>query len=336
MIKTLIPLEKFFKIEYYLLPFRFEPFDSEQELLTNEFGDFIFCPKGSASKIANHELCYENDYYLLSELYSKNFITDKIIPDNIENLATRYRTKKAFLDNFTSLHIIVLTIRCNQKCEYCQVTSRQNNQGNFDISYENLEKALDLIFNSPSQYITIEFQGGEPTLVSDKLIFAVEKVKELNTIKNKFIKFVLCTNLVNISIEILEFCKLHDILISTSLDGPKSIHDQNRIYCKGSSYDNLIDGVKKAREYVGIENVSALMTTTKYSLKNPEEIIKCYIENGFTNIFLRDLNPYGYTKSSGKEIQYSDLEFIDFYKKTLRYILDLNLKDNLLFFQIYS
>jgi His-Xaa-Ser system radical SAM maturase HxsB len=326
MNKALIPLERFYKNEYYLLPFRFEPFESGKEILTNDYGDFIICPKGISSKIANHKLCFEKDYDLLTELYSKNFISDKIIPDNLDNLSTRYRTKKAFLDNFTSLHIIVLTIRCNQKCEYCQVTSRQNNQGNFDISFDNLENTLNLIFQSPSQYLTIEFQGGEPTLVPEKIKFAVEKAKELNITKNKFIKFVLCTNLINISNETLAFCRLHDILISTSLDGPKSIHDKNRVYCNGSSYDNVIKGIKKARIFMGIENVSALMTTTRYSLNNPEEIIKCYIENGFTNIFLRDLNPYGYTKTSGKGFLYSDEEFIDFYKRTLRYILDLNYK----------
>lgn len=312
--------------QYYLLPFRFELFDDQTELLTNDFGDYLFCPKGTASKVANHEITFESDENLLVELFANNFISNKIIPDNLDNLSTRYRTKKAFLDGFTSLHIIVMTLRCNQKCIYCQVTSKLNNQEDFDISFENLERSIALILQSPSNNITIEFQGGEPSLVSDKVKFVVEKVNELNLEKHKSIKFVLCTNLTGMSNDLLEYCKIHRILISTSLDGPKKIHDLNRIDCKGSSYENAIQGISRARTFVGAENVSALMTTTKYSLPEYKEIIQCYLDNGFSNIFLRALNPYGYTKGKGKDFQYSSDEFINFYKKALNYILYLNSK----------
>ena len=98
---------------YYLLPFRFERFE-DQELLVNEVGDYLFCPQGTASRIVNRELTEEEDLY--HDLLANFFISPTPIPSTIDVLAARLRTKKAFLDTFTALHIFVLTLRCNQNC----------------------------------------------------------------------------------------------------------------------------------------------------------------------------------------------------------------------------
>ena len=98
---------------YYLLPFRFERV-GKQELLVNELGDYIFVPTGTINRIVNHLLKKQEDVY--KNLISNFFISESPIPELIDNMATRLRTKKAFLDSFTSLHIFVLTLRCNQNC----------------------------------------------------------------------------------------------------------------------------------------------------------------------------------------------------------------------------
>ena len=107
---------------YYLLPFRYEPFE-EGEILVNEVGDFLFCPRGSASRIANHQLSEGEELY--HDLLSNFFISPTPIPPSLDVYATRLRTKKAFLDQFTELHIFVLTLRCNQNCMYCQASSQK-------------------------------------------------------------------------------------------------------------------------------------------------------------------------------------------------------------------
>ena len=45
---------------------------------------------------------------------------------------------------------------------------------------------------------------------------------------------------------------------------------------------------------------------------------------GFKNIYLRYLNPYGFALQAKEKIWYTPEEYIDFYKKSLDYILDLN------------
>ena len=308
------------KNRYCLLPFQFEKI-GEQELLVNELGDFIFAPIGTVERIINRQLNKQEDIY--KDLIFNYFISEHPIPELIDNMATRLRTKKAFLDSFTSLHIFVLTLRCNQNCIYCQASSKESSETKYDMNEECLFKAIDLMFQSPSHSITMEFQGGEPSLPFLLLQKAVERAVELNEKYKKQITYVLCTNSVNLTEEILCLCKEYNILISTSLDGPAFIHNHNR--GKTDSYKRVIEGISKARNYLGTDRVSALMTTSELSLNYPKEIIDNYLSNGFNSIFLRPLNPYGLALNNTSWDLYFE-NFVTFYKLALNYIIDINIR----------
>ncbi len=308
------------KNKYSLLPFRFDRIN-DKEIIVNEVGDYLIVPNGTSQRIVDREI-NENEE-LFKDLITNFFISDTSIPILIDNLATRYRTKKSFLDNFTSLHIFVLTLRCNQNCIYCQATSKVSEQNDYDMSFETLDYAINHMFQSPSPYLTMEFQGGEPTLVYDKLQYAIEKAEQINSIQKRTITYVLCTNSVNLSDKILSICKQYKVLISTSLDGPEFIHNHNR--GKTDSYQKVLKGISLARQELGHDSVSALMTTSNFSLDYPKEIIDSYIENGFSNIFLRSLNPYGLAFNIEDWISYNQ-SFILFYKQALDYIIEINKK----------
>jgi His-Xaa-Ser system radical SAM maturase HxsB len=307
---------------YFLLPFRFHQVTDEKEVIVNEVGDFLIVPTGTSSKIANKEIKSDDELY--PSLISNFFISEKAIPDLIDVVATRYRTKKSFLDHFTALHIFVVTLRCNHSCHYCQVSRVTEKQDEFDISFEDLEYGIQHMFRSPSPNITMEFQGGEPLLAFNKVRVAVERALEVNLIHQKDISFVICTNMTVITDEILQFCKEHNILISTSLDGPENIHNLNRPKSGAKSYELVLAGIERARNVLGNDRVSALMTTTLLSLDHPIEIIDNYIQNGFTNIFLRPISPYGFAIKNSKKNSYETDRFLEFYKRGLAYILDLN------------
>lgn len=105
---------------YYLLPFRFHVFRN-QELLTNDLGDYLLLPRGSVQRIVDREVLPEEELY--KNLTASFFIYEKPLPRLIDTMAVRLATRKAFLDHFTALHIFVLTLRCNQNCIYCQASS---------------------------------------------------------------------------------------------------------------------------------------------------------------------------------------------------------------------
>ena len=180
---------------YKLLPFKFLRLN-DKELVVNEVGDYLFLPKGTVQKIVSGEVQRDSDLY--KDLTAKFVICEEYSPLLQNILATRLHTKKAFLDDFTTLHIFVLTVRCNERCIYCQASSTDMPTRSKDMKVSDLDAAINLMLQSPSQCLTMEFQGGESSLAPDLVRHAIEKVEELNKGKGKEIKYVLCTNLYSI------------------------------------------------------------------------------------------------------------------------------------------
>lgn len=276
-------------------------------------------PRGSVQRIVDRQIQPNEDLY--KNLTASFFISEKPLPRLIDTMAVRLETRKAFLDSFTALHIFVLTLRCNQNCIYCQASSKESRCEEYDMSETTLSNAIDLMFRSPSPCLTMEFQGGEPTLVPHLIRKAMEYAEAKNLYEHRKISYVICTNSVNLTDDILDLCKQYGAVISTSLDGPQFLHNRNR--GKTDSYQRVVAGIAKAREVLGDGRISALMTTSEFSLDYPREIIDAYRENGFHSIFIRALNPYGLAKDNEDWTRYYD-RFIEFYKAALDYIIKLN------------
>lgn len=309
--------------KYIILPFNFKK-SNRQYLLVNQAGEYIFLQEEIFEDFANYRLDETNDFYKI--LKAKHFLT---VPKELETvtdiLSTKLRTRKAFISDFTSLHMIVITLRCNCLCKYCHASSVDLNTKDFDMDWETAQKTVDMIFQTPSSEIKIEFQGGEPLLNWEVLKESVLYAEFLNRFIKKKLEFVICTNLMQITKQQLEFCKKHNILISTSLDGTKQMHDTNRksrIF--DSSYDAFKQNLQLTRDILGENGAAALLTITKTNLHNLKEVIDHYIELGFSGVFLRALNPYGNAIKNDAELGYSSTEFVDAYKEALDYIISLN------------
>jgi His-Xaa-Ser system radical SAM maturase HxsB len=303
---------------YYLLPFHFQPI-KKKEILTNDVGDYLIVPRGTVQRIVDKSIKSDEEIY--KDLLASFIISETPVPHLLDNMATRLATRKSFLDDFTALHIFVVTLRCNQNCIYCQATSRDSSLSGCDMTETDLFTAIDLMFRSPSRHLTMEFQGGEPTLVSDLIQKGILYAEERNLTEKRIITYVICSNSVNVSDNLLDFCKDHNVVFSTSLDGPEFLHNNNR--GKKDSYQKVVSGIERIRKALGADRVSALMTTSEESLKYPHEIIDSYRENGFHSIFLRSLNPYGLARENNDWPSYFD-GFVCFFKESLEYILEIN------------
>lgn len=307
---------------YSLLPFRFSRLAGNDYVLTNQAAEFVVLDRPTLEAFVRHRLEPELPAY--SELKSKHFLTDQDSTVALDLLALKVRTKLERLRNFTALHMFVVSLRCEHSCPYCQVSRQSDDSTTFDMSEATALNALDLVFRSPSPAIKIEFQGGEPLLNFPLIRFIVERAKVINLIEKRDLRFVIATNLALINDEILDFCRRHDILISTSLDGPRDLHNRNRPRPGGDSYNRAIDGIRRVREVLGFDRVSALMTTTKASLGQVREIIDEYVAQGFHGIFLRPLSPYGFAVKTKWISSYDADEWLDFYFQGLDYIIELN------------
>jgi uncharacterized protein len=310
---------------YTLLPFRFDRRIKGNVLITNDAGEFLLLGPNDFSAFTAHTLTSDNPVYF--DLKAKHFLADKESSAHLEFLAAKYRTKKSFLDGFVKLHIFVTSLRCNQSCPYCQVSRQVEgaNANTFDMGPEVLARSVRLMLASPAPCVTMEFQGGEPLVNFDIVKEAVHLSRSLNDGIEKKIDYVICTNLALLKDEHLDFCKINNILISTSLDGPAYLHDKNRPMNKGApSHEIVTRNIRRAQEALGKHAVSALMTTTRESLRYPKEIVSEYLRMDLGSIFVRDLNPFGFAVKTAPVIGYSIDEFIDFYKKVLAEVLEVN------------
>jgi His-Xaa-Ser system radical SAM maturase HxsB len=312
--------------KYYLLPFRFHRLDGYKEIIVNEIGDFLIIPKGATEKIITKTLNPVVDKKLYEDLLANFFISEEKVPPLLYIIATRYRTKKSFLDNFTSLHIFVISLRCEHTCHYCQVSRVSQDKNAFDMKRVNIDKGIEYMMRSPNKNVTMEFQGGEALLAFENIIYAVEQSTIEAAKNNKNVTYVICTNLALLTDEILDYCKDKNILISASLDGPDFIHNRNRYRPQKNSYELAVKGIKRSREILGAGRVSALLTTTALSLDYPNEIVDEYFNLGFKNIFLRPISPYGFALHNEKKNKYQTYRFLEFYKAALSRIIGYNLQ----------
>lgn len=316
-----------------LLPFRFERLDLDRVLVTNMVGEHLFLTGDEFAQFMGHGL--PADSPLVRRLRAKQVIrrADEQLP--LDLLALKTRTRYSRLPYFTGLHIFVISLRCEHSCPYCQVSRQSQDKRRFDMSAETAERALDAAFRSPSPYLKIEFQGGEPLLNFDLIKEVVTEAERRNESEGRDLSFVIATNLALLDDEVLEFCREHDVYISTSLDGPADLHNKNRPRPGNDSWERAVAGIRRVRETLGIDRVSALMTTTEGSLGRAKEIIDCYLEQGLREIFLRSLSPYGFaikTKSYGA---YGADRWLAFYEEGLDYILELN-RRGVAFTEIYA
>jgi len=318
---------------YRLLPFRFTTLDQDQYVLTNMAGEYLVSARDKLSDLLQHKLSNNDPTYI--ELRARHFLIDDNSSIAPELLSIKLRTRYDRLAEFTGLHIFVVTLRCEHSCPYCQVSRQSEDKLRYDMSSEIATGAIDLAFRSPSPNIKIEFQGGEPLLNFDLIKFIVLEAKKKNQQRGKNLAFVIATNLALVNDDILKFCRDHSILISTSLDGPKDLHNANRPRPGGNSYEKTVEGVNLVRQMLGRDQVSALMTTTEASLNRVKEIIDEYLAQDFNGIFLRPLSPYGFAIKTKSYRAYNAKRWLDFYKEGLEYIIELN-RQNINFMEYYA
>lgn len=318
---------------YRLLPFQFMRWANGEILVVNEVGEFLFLDRARFQDLIRHQLPATDPLYL--DLKARHFLLDGRSNVPIELLATKYRTKKSFLDGFTKLHMFVVTLRCDHSCHYCQVSRVSANRSRYDMSEETARKAVDLMFQSPSPVLKVEFQGGESLLNFDLIRYIVEYSQERNVQEGRELEYVVTTNLVPITDEILDYLKRHSVLVSTSLDGPEAVHNANRPRKGNDSYAVTIRNLARVREVLGHDRVSGIMTTTKLSLSYPREIVDEYVRRGFNSIFLRPISPYGYAVRTGEALRYETTEFLSFYKRAMERILEVN-RAGVNFVEVYA
>jgi uncharacterized protein len=295
-------------------------------LLTGDSGDWLFLTEEEFNDLLAGRIT--DGHPRFEALRSRGFVRDGL---DLDALAAKVARRNRHVNRGPHLHIVILTLRCNQTCAYCQVSRETENQTGVDMTPETAEKVVELAMQSSSPSLTFEFQGGEPLLNFDVLRHLVEFARTRGHRAGKAVSFSLVSNFTQMTEERAEWLIANDVLVCTSLDGPASVHDANRKWKHGSAYAEVVRWIEYFnRRYVELGrdprlwHIDALLTTTRQTLGAWREVIDEYVARDMRTIHLRPLNPSGFARDTWQVIGYTAEEYLGFYRQALDYILELN------------
>jgi len=235
--------------------------------------------------------------------------------------------KNHFVGSGPTLHMIVVTLRCNHHCRYCHAAVAPMTAKEFDMTEETAKTVVDTIMFTNSSHLTIEFQGGEALVNYPVVQFIVEYARNMGHHLGKKVSFSLVSNLTLMTEEKLSWLLDNGVDVCTSLDGDEITHNHNRAGFNGNSFETVTYWMKRVSEEKqkrGMGKIGALLTVTKETIPKYKQIIDTYIDLGLDSIFLRWLNPYGFAASDLETLAYDNAEWIDFFRKSLDYIIEIN------------
>ena len=299
--------------------FNFREFGSKI-LMTNDFGHFLFVSPQEFKKIVSNRI--EEGSELAGRLLDTKMVYEENALAFSDNHKYEIRNLKSHVNMSTSLHIFVVTTACNMNCIYCQANNGSK-CSNLYMTEEIARRSVDIALESPTRYLTFEFQGGEPLLNFD-IIKDIVDYAEMHKGEHE-ISYNVVTNLTLLTDDILEYLQSHHFGVSTSLDGPELLHNKNRSFRNGDgTFQSVLRSLKKLRT-AGL-HVGAIQTTTRESLKYPRELARTYAELGFESIFVRPLTPLGKAIVNWDEIGYTPDEYLAFYRTVIDELIKINIE----------
>jgi uncharacterized protein len=165
---------------------------------------------------------------------------------------------------------------CNLDCSYCFFLDKEELYpgSKFRMNDEILEKYIrQLIDSHKTAEVTVAWQGGEPTLMGVDFFRRAIALQEKYRKPGMTFENTLQTNGTLLTDEWCEFFKENNYLIGLSLDGPRELHDANRVDKKGgSTFDRVMHGLRLLQKH-GVE-YNILTTINRVNADYPLEIYR--------------------------------------------------------------
>lgn len=166
--------------------------------------------------------------------------------------------------------VINLTNQCNLSCQYCyefgedKVATPEGKPKFMD--WETAKQSVDFLFQEArgrrSAHIT--FFGGETLMNFPLLKQVVDYANARGAEERISIDYSLTTNATLLRQEIIEYLSANAIGVTVSLDGPKELNDQLRVFANGKgSYDVIAPKVKELLAQHKTRPIAARVTLTR-------------------------------------------------------------------------
>ncbi len=190
----------------------------------------------------------EMEHSEVKALQQKGFLSDN-------RVSTIIHPEDGVLASHMSNKISMLTLQvtqaCNLRCRYCPYSGQYNNRqhSNKRMSLEMARRGIDFLWEHSidCEEVNLGFYGGEPTIEFNLVRECMEYAKV--KFEGKTVRFSITTNGTIITNEIIEYFQENDVVLMISLDGPKEIHDKNRVFADESgSFNIVMENIKRIKQ----------------------------------------------------------------------------------------
>jgi uncharacterized protein len=142
---------------------------------------------------------------------------------------------------------------CNIDCKYCFFLSKEALYPNekHRMSAATLEAYIrQLLESHRDPEVTVAWQGGEPTLMGVDFFRRSMELVERFRRPGQRVVHTFQTNGIALDDEWCAFLKEHQVLVGLSIDGPRDIHDRNRVTRGGKgTFDLVLKGWQHLRKH---------------------------------------------------------------------------------------
>ncbi len=304
---------------------------SDRVVVTNLEGNWAVLSSSDFRAFVSGTLDPSSSTY--ATLRERNFLKAH---HDVDAARARIERRRQHLDRGPILHMMIVTLRCNETCVYCHASRADMDAVHTDMSAEVADASVDLAFETTSPSLTIEFQGGEP-LVNFPIVQRIcERAKKKSQETGKTVELTMVSNLSLMDEEKLAYLLEHKVQICTSIDGPHDLHDKQRKLPLadgngGSAYkvaEHWIRRINEAYVAAGLDphlyHVEALLTTTRASLERWKEVVDTFASLGVRSMFLRPIDPFGFAEKTAKVVEYPRSDYLAYYRQATDYILEKN------------
>ncbi|NJK32288.1 MAG: His-Xaa-Ser system radical SAM maturase HxsB [Deltaproteobacteria bacterium] len=307
--------------------FRYRQIGDDTIVVSNLEGNWLVLSRDDFSRYARGEV--EPGSELHERLAGKNFLREGY---DVQAAAERIKARKYFIHAGPLLHVMVVTLRCNETCVYCHASRANMDAVHTDMTPEIAEQAVDLALSTTNSFVTIEFQGGEPLVNFPVVKHIIEYATERNKQIGKRLEFTMVSNFSLMDEDKLEYLLRNKVQMCTSIDGPEELHNaQRKLPTTHNAYQAAVKWIKRINEAyveIGLDptlyHVEALLTTTKATLSQWKQVVDTYVGLGCKTIFLRPIDPFGFAERARLRLEYPRSAYLEFYRNAVDYMLELN------------
>lgn len=218
--------------------------DQSLILYNTKTGAIVLCDRETPDDIIDRACRGDASVEELETLYSQGFIVSEDADelDDIRTWFTKYTHEKRII-NLT----VLPAEACNFQCPYCYEYVKRNlvmDESTFDALYRMIEKRVQA--NEKTTYLKLAWFGGEPTLVAERIIRFMNRLKPFVEQSKLDLWATLVTNGYLLTKTLFE-CFLDSGVTNcqVTLDGDKDNHDLLRpLMGGGPTFDVIYENLK--------------------------------------------------------------------------------------------